>query len=1179
MGEATGKQDAISNWKRGRLHAIDDLPNGDASLGGALTTYADQINTNRNSRHWVRAVQWVENFLFSIGRQYVDDILISRLSRDTAGQQSIVQDAADNIPKPVNDLLGRYIETNIAMLTENKPIPRIEAKSGRAEDEDAAKLSELTMDYMWEALDLPEKHREIARLILHTGVAWIEIIYDETLPRRVTVPDTERADTSVLPGVGGGGISIPVSREVPLHDEDGRPIYTDKVEYGDIRAQIISPFEMHLPTIHWWDGEDMGWIMREYYTSKDILLDKYEHRPGLKLKKRDGWYLDNLPKAGSTNVRNLPIWWWERLADIVEGPGPSLYVGTPETWEDFVTVRVFDRKPNTKWPRGRTIITVGDQILYDSPKKRGARAYDPRWPERWHPYVRFRWEAMAGNIHGRSLVAKLLPKLKRVNAIDTTMIMWRRTVPMSAWVIPKGAQPIEDQWLGRPGQIWEYDPRRTAGAAPEPIYPPPYPAAAMEERQQQIQEMEAIAGTEEILRGQRPTGVNCWVEGSELTNASGVPVNVKDIKEDDTLTTMKGEGYVGACHSRKYSGPVIEIKSYGNLPITVTPNHQLPVWENGKIVKKYAGDLKKRDLVLSGFIRSRNGVEKLDVSKYVAAVAGCGGENHGAVNITNEDVEQIRKRLSLGETGKKLAKEFGCSASAVYRIKHNKTFNGSNKTRLKAIPQYIELNDDMLWLFGIYLAEGFVVCSSTDKQPTEIGWALHESETRIANRILGILSKEFGLNNFKIRKCKDDRKGMYVRGGNRALAKLFMALFGTGSSKKSIHADVFNTPGSLLPMVAGWFDGDGSNGSGKNKNAIRCSTVSKSLAAQMRSILLDEKIPASIGMTKPRISGKFIGRHNQYHVKTNGLGAKRIAKVSIRFNSKDFNKSKTGNYKGVWVTDNFYASYVRSVSSKEYTGKVYNVTMNELKQNSVGRYCDNSVSSLDLLTYQSAAMIDILRKQALAGRSSILQSWDESLQKEGSIILQEVIKNIRNDSRYAERLRVLARGKVSTLAIRSFSGSDLSDNVMVKIDTASMALSSKEAKQAKAIELIQYSGGLANMEPGLKAKVLEEIGYEDTLIPQGADVSRVKRIMAWIRQEAYNMIVPMPEDDPFIFYSMLVDEMKSDGFHNLNEQQQQMLLVLIDLYRKQAEQRQQQMMQQQLALQGGQSGQPPQGGQ
>ena len=712
-----------NDYRRGRLHAIDRLPTGDPAVGKAISTYADEVNTNRTSKHWVRTVQWVENFLFSLGRHYVDDILVSRLTRDSAGNQSIIQEAADSIPKPVNDLLGRYIETNIALLTENKPIPRVDSKSGRAEDDDAAQLSEITLEYMWEALELPEKHREIARIILHCGVCWMEIIYDETAPRRMTAPKTEMAPTSTVPGPGGTTITIPVPREVPIHDERGRPIYTDNIEYGDIVARIISPFEMQLPVTHWWDDEDMGWVMREYYTSLDQLNDKYEKRPGLKLNKSDGWFLDNLKKAGTTNVRSLPLWWWERLSDVVEGPGPSLYVGTPETWEGFTVVRIFDRKPNPLWPRGRTIITVGDQVLYDSPKKRGARAYDPRWPTRWHPYIRFRWEPQAGSIYGRSLVSKLLPKIKRVNAIDTTMIMWRRTVPMSAWIIPKGAAPVEDQFLGRPGQVWEYDPRRTAGAAPEPVYPPPYPSAASEERQQQIQEMEAIAGTEEVLRGQRPTGVN------------------------------------------------------------------------------------------------------------------------------------------------------------------------------------------------------------------------------------------------------------------------------------------------------------------------------------------------------------------------------------------------------------------------------------------------------------SAAMIDILRKQALAGRSSILQAWDESLQKEGSIILQEVIKHIRNDERYAERLRILARDKVSALGIKSFSGCDLSDNVLVRIDTASMALSSKEARQAKALELIQYSAGMDNMDPALRAKILEELGYKEALIPSGPDVKRGKRMMAWIRQEAYRMIQPLPEDDPFILYGMFVDEMKSDGFHNLNQKQQLVLLALIDIYRKQVEMRQQQMMEMQMAMQ------------
>jgi hypothetical protein len=60
-------------------------------------------------------------------------------------------------------------------------------------------------------------------------------------------------------------------------------------------------------------------------------------------------------------------------------------------------------------------------------------------------------------------------------------------------------------------------------------------------------------------------------------------------------------------------------------------------------------------------------------------------------------------------------------------------------------------------------------------------------------------------------------------------------------------------------------------------------------------------------------------------------------------------------------------------------------------------------------------------------------------------------------------------------------------------------------------------------------------------------------------------------------YGMFVEEMKSDGFHNLNETQQLHLLTLIDLYKDMAEQRQQeimqmQMMQAQMQNGGGQGG-------
>jgi hypothetical protein len=720
-------------WKYGHLRLIDNIPAGDPAIANAISTYANYVDTNRQSRHWVRAVQWIENILFTSGRHYVDDLLVSRLTRDSNNDLSIVNEATRSIPKPVNDLLGRYTETNIALLTENRPRPRVSPKGGRAEDEDRAQLSEWVLEYLWEALDMPELHREIARMILHCGVCWMEIVHDPTMPRRIVTPQTEREDTTTIEGPGGQKIIAPVPRDVPVRDEQGNLKFSEDVTYGDLSAKVISPFEMHMPVAHWWNGEEMDWVMREYYAPVQSLIDKYgsiKRKAGLT--KKEGWHVDVLDEVGTTNVRNLPIWWWERLSDLVEGPGPSIYVGTPEQWEGYTTVRIFDRKPSPDWPRGRTIMVAGDKVLYDSPKDIGARAYDPRWPNRWHPYVRFRWEPQIGSIYGRSLVSKLLPKLKRVNAIDTTLIMWRRTVPIATWIAPKGAHPVEDIWYGQPGGVIEYDPRMTAGKAPEPVFPPEYPRTALEERATQIAEMEAIAGTEEILRGQRPAGVT------------------------------------------------------------------------------------------------------------------------------------------------------------------------------------------------------------------------------------------------------------------------------------------------------------------------------------------------------------------------------------------------------------------------------------------------------------SATMLEVLRKQALASRSSILQAWDESLQAEGSIMLQEVIKHVKSDPRYVEALKVLSMEKQSRRTIENFAGSDISDNVLVRVDTASLALVSKEAREQKVIEIMQYLPNLMSAPPSLQNAIFEELGLAKKLQPQGADINRVKRLMAYIRQGEYDRVIPFPEDDPYIFFDLLSQEMKQDSFYNLDNQQQQVLIGLMEMYKLKIQELEAQKLKMQMMMMqqggGGQQG-------
>lgn len=699
-------QSMMKNWKYGQLSLIDNLPNGDPRLGSALHEYANNVNINKQSRQWKRTVGWMENVLFGTGRHYVDDLLVSRLSRNAdTGDLSLIRETAKSIPRPVNDFLGRYIETNIALLTENRPIPRVSPSSDQRDDKVAARLSELTTEYLWEKLGMPEKQRELVRLLLYTGVGFLETIYDELEPRYMSVPETEEVPFNLQPE-GLPQVQTPLKKRVTKFDRNtGRPSVSSEVKYGDITSKVISPFEIHLPTAHWWNGDDMGWIMREYYVSMDVLKDRIggSNYKGI-VTKKNGWYVDNLSKVSSYNVHNLPLWWWERLTDLVEGPGPSLYVGTPEQWEGYTVVRIFDRKPSPKWPRGRTVIVAGDQVIYDSPKARGARAYDPRWPHRWHPYTRYRWEGQVGSIYGRSLVSKLLPKIKRINSIDTTMIMWRRTVPIATWIVPKGSSPVEDIFSGKPGKFWEYDARRTAGQAPAPIYPPEYPRSAMEERALQIKELDDIAGTQEILRGERPTGAT------------------------------------------------------------------------------------------------------------------------------------------------------------------------------------------------------------------------------------------------------------------------------------------------------------------------------------------------------------------------------------------------------------------------------------------------------------SGVMLEALRKQAIASRSPILQAYDESLQDTAGALLQETIKHVGSDPAYLERIKILGRNKYSRFSIETFAGSDLSDNTSVEIDTQSMALMSREAKQGRAIELMQYAQGLMTLPATLRQKIVSDLGWPDTLMPQNADITRVQLVISWIKSNRLNLAWPMPEDDPYIFHEFLVDEMKSEEFIDLPDDQRAAIQHLSEYY-------------------------------
>ena len=89
-------------------------------------------------------------------------------------------------------------------------------------------------------------------------------------------------------------------------------------------------------------------------------------------------------------------------------------------------------------------------------------------------------------------------------------------------------------------------------------------------------------------------------------------------------------------------------------------------------------------------------------------------------------------------------------------------------------------------------------------------------------------------------------------------------------------------------------------------------------------------------------------------------------------------------------------------------------------------------------------------------------------------------------------------------------------------------------------------------------------------MPSGPDVNRAKKMIGLIKQNRFERVTFLPEDDPYIFQAMLVNETKSDGFIDLPPEQQMMMVQVLEIYQRQIrlrEEQQAQMMQSQLEMQ------------
>jgi nitrogen fixation NifU-like protein len=234
----------------------------------------------------------------------------------------------------------------------------------------------------------------------------------------------------------------------------------------------------------------------------------------------------------------------------------------------------------------------------------------------------------------------------------------------------------------------------------------------------------------------------------------------------------------------------------------------------------------------------------------------------------------------------------------------------------KEIPAKINLNSDLLRLFGYFLSEGNIQDKPCN---TFISFSLNINEEDIAEDISKISKRLFNLD-VKIRRLPK-RKTIVVGLYSARLARLFKELFDNGAVNKMLPDFIMNLPPKKqTPLIYGLWKGDGYVNLNRDGPRAGYVTISKKLAQQIKMLLLRQKIAPSIHEEEEKeINGVKHRKSYRIHIGQRDSLDRLCAILNIKYKPKSYTSEKS------WFDKNYLYLPITEIKNKNYEGKVYNL--------------------------------------------------------------------------------------------------------------------------------------------------------------------------------------------------------------------------------------------------------------
>jgi intein/homing endonuclease/phage FluMu protein Com len=383
----------------------------------------------------------------------------------------------------------------------------------------------------------------------------------------------------------------------------------------------------------------------------------------------------------------------------------------------------------------------------------------------------------------------------------------------------------------------------------------------------------------------------CHPTGTLIRTKHGV-VPIQEVNVGDWVLTHKGRFRpVEALNKRNHSGYIYEIDSSGRVPVRITDNHPILIWDAYK---------KHRDQGRQVCWTRYKNRRWADIQE----LGECKGKATGyPVPKKIAEIREVDLSFFVPSTHKVYEKE-GRIGFVNGRIVHT----------MRTVPRFWQVDRDFLRLAGYFLAEG-----STGKH--NISFSSHERELPISVWLMTYLYS-LGLN--------PGIRHHATHGSVVSCSSLVMnAFFKTFSKKEDKHLPYWMEilpPQSQKQILIGYLLGDGcfrQQGGG-----IRANTISPTAAHQLYEMSLRCGWGCAINQQKGQN-----GHHPQWVLSYSSAVSAEICELiekDILECKRPFTRTRSGlSTQRTRIQDGFNISKIKSVKPIEFDGPVYNLRVAE----------------------------------------------------------------------------------------------------------------------------------------------------------------------------------------------------------------------------------------------------------